>query len=251
MDWHVERFLNRLSLFLSFLATLSLLHLFTRSSLTCTAPPPNPTHVHIHNSTHHRAVPVPVLLPGGLHPNSSCDLLSRAHLSPESRLKKLLSSSSFSSRVSSLSSLFQALETLKFLSNSSRVLAVSAGAGHAAVALNASGVADVTAVDVIDLPPLVRRADPHNLPFFDGVFDLAFSDGLSGALFPEKYVEEMERTVRAGGAEAVVVERDGAEEARALFRRSSLVAERNVKLGGAEMVMLVMRNNGKNSSSPP
>lgn len=80
------------------------------------------------------------------------------------------------------------------------------------------------------------------MPFFDGAFDLAFSDGLDGALFPARFSAEMERTVKKGGAEAVVVE--DVEGVERLFRRSSLLEVRNVTLVGSEMSLIVMRNNG-------
>nr|CAD1844419.1 unnamed protein product [Ananas comosus var. bracteatus] len=68
-----------------------------------------------------------------------------------------------------------------------------------------SGVADVTGVD-LDFPRLVNRADPHNLPFFDGVFDLAFTPGLAGALFPMRFTAEMEHTLRQGGTIVLALE---------------------------------------------
>ncbi|TYK04660.1 methyltransferase [Cucumis melo var. makuwa] len=58
------------------------------------------------------------------------------------------------------------------------------------------GVHDVIGVELIDSPPLVSRADPHNLPFFDHVFDLAFTAHLVEALFLSRFVSEMERVVR-------------------------------------------------------
>ena len=63
------------------------------------------------------------------------------------------------------------------------------------------GLSDVTAVELVDSLPLVRRADPHNLPFFDGAFDFAFTAHLDDALFPWRVVEEMERTVRRGAVD--------------------------------------------------
>lgn len=77
-------------------------------------------------------------------------------------------------------------------------------------ALHVAGVGDVTGVDLVDFPPLVRRADPHNLPFFDDAFDLVLSDdpaALTGALFPSRFAAAVERTVRPGGAIALAVDR--------------------------------------------
>jgi SAM-dependent methyltransferase len=142
------------------------------------------------------------------------------------------------------------MRSLDLLSNSSHVLCVSAGAGHAVEALQDSGVIDVTGVDLIDYPPLVKRADPHNLPFFDDVFDLGFSDGLAGALYPIRFVTELERTVRRGGAVVLVVARKEAkvEEVVGLFKKSNLLEVRSVNLDGSDMNLIIMKNNGTKSS---
>lgn len=80
------------------------------------------------------------------------------------------------------------------------------------------------------------------------MFDLGFSRGLSGALFPVRFVGELERTVRKGGAVALVVERCGSEEevasVKGLFRKSSLVEVSNITLSDSQMTLIVMRVNG-------
>lgn len=117
-------------------------------------------------------------------------------------------------------------------------------------ALQDSGVVDVTGVDLIDYPPLVKRADPHNLPFFDNVFDLGFSDGLAGALYPIRFVTELERTVRRGGAVVLLVATKVAkvEEVVGLFKMSNLLEVKSVNLDGSDMNLIIMNNNGTKSS---
>ncbi|PSS16021.1 Sensor histidine kinase HK [Actinidia chinensis var. chinensis] len=118
---------------------------------------------------------------------------------------------------------------------STRVLCVSAGAGHEVMAMKQIGLKDVSGVELVDSPPLVSCADPHNLPFFDGVFDLGFSAQFDRALFPWRYAAEMERTVRAGGACVVAVEACGDAEVRevaSLFRKSRFVMADSVTLTG-------------------
>lgn len=138
---------------------------------------------------------------------------------------------------------FDSIRDLGLLRNHSKVLCVSAGAGHEVAALSESGVADVTGVELIDSPPLVSRADPHNLPFFDGVFDLAFSGHLDEALFPSRFAAEMERTVRVGGACVVVVEECGdaeVEDIVGLFRKSRFLGAVNVTLIGLKMAKSIL-----------
>ncbi|RWW63576.1 hypothetical protein BHE74_00029236 [Ensete ventricosum] len=248
MEKKVERLLNRVSLVFAGIATLALLHLFSRSSLSC-APAPLPTAHRTHGDGRSRPQNPK---PAPSSPRSSCDAASREVLTPDKRFAKLRSSHSWRRRADAYAALFASLRSPTLLSNASHVLCVSAGAGHEVAALQEFGVSDVTGVDLVDFPPLVRHADPHNLPFFDDVFDIAFSAGLAGALFPTRFVAELERTVRRGGAVVLAVDRPSsaqeAEGINALFRRSSLLEARNTTMLGSEMTLFIMKNNGKKRS---
>lgn len=112
------------------------------------------------------------------------------------------------------------------------------------MALREMGIADVTGVEVVDSSPLVSRADPHNLPFFDNVFDFGFSGYLDRALFPARYVGEMERTVKVGKVCMVAVEECGDGEVGEiirLFRKSQFIDAKNVSLAGERRTTIVMR----------
>ncbi|XP_074564427.1 uncharacterized protein LOC141820957 isoform X2 [Curcuma longa] len=220
---NVERLLNRISLVFAAVGTLALLHLFSNSSLSCSPAPV--VRIDRHVARRHRG-PMPAQ-EGDASPRSSCDVAAREVVTPEKRFAKLRSSRAWRRRADAFAALFATLRDARILSNSTNVLCVSAGAGHEVAALQESGVADVTGVDIIDFFPLVRRADPHNLPFFDNVFDLGFSTGVTEALFPARFVSEMERTVRRGGAIVLAVNRPSSaqevEEIKALFKRSILL----------------------------
>ncbi|KAF9609235.1 hypothetical protein IFM89_014429 [Coptis chinensis] len=98
------------------------------------------------------------------------------------------------------------------------------------MALSEIGLIDVTGIELIDSPPLVSRADPHNLPFFDGVFDFGFTCRFAQALFPFRFVSELERTVRVGGVCVIVIEDccdDDFSDVIKLFRQSSFVSANN------------------------
>lgn len=106
------------------------------------------------------------------------------------------------------------------------------------------GVEDVTGVEIFDSPPLVSRADPHNLPFFDAAFDFAFTARFDEALFPARFAAEMERVVRPGGVCFVLVGECGPREVRdvvRLFRNSRFVSSSNVSLVGIRMTSILMR----------
>ncbi|XP_062186355.1 uncharacterized protein LOC133889944 [Phragmites australis] len=237
MDGHVRRLLNRVSIALSAVATAALLHLFRHSSSSCFAGGGSPTYA---------------FLPLVPFPRTSCDAASRRVVDPDLRLAKLRTSPRWRLRSASLSAaVFVPLRRRSLLGDSSRVLCVAAGAGQAVDALHAAGVGDVTGVDIVDFLPLVRRADPHNLPFFDGAFDIVLSNdpgALTSALFPSRFAAEIERTTRRGGAIALAVDRHiDLSTVGHIFRKSRIVEVSNATLDGSVVNIIILRSKGTKS----
>lgn len=54
-------------------------------------------------------------------------------------------------------------------------------------------------MDLVPYPPLVVKGDFHHQPFDDESFDFEFSNVFDHALYPEKFVGEIERTLKPGG----------------------------------------------------
>ncbi|XP_034585051.1 uncharacterized protein [Setaria viridis] len=236
MDRRAQRLVTRVSVALAALATLSLVHLLHHASPSCFP------------ASHSLALTLS-LAP---FPRTSCDAATRRVVPPDRRLAKLRASSRWRRRISALAaSVFPPLRGLGFLAAPSRVLCLAAGAGHAVDALRSTGVADVTGTDLVDFPPLVRRADPHRLPFSNAAFDLVFSDdpsAISGALFPSRLAAEAERAVRRGGGIALAVDREIETAAvAALFKRSRIVDVKDVTLDGSQVRLLILQSNGTTS----
>ncbi|EYU43104.1 hypothetical protein ABFS82_08G114300 [Erythranthe guttata] len=225
MEKHVEKFLKKISFASITIATLTLLLLYLQTPDTCFDPSdPDPK-------------------PHTRFPKSTCDFTHRTYTSIDKRNRRLWSTKAWTTTLSSYSSLFKTLQARNYFSNHSRVLIVSAGPGQPVQALTGLGVDDVTAVELVDSPPLVSRADPHNLPFFDGIFDLGFGVYLDRALFPGRYVGQIERTVRVGGVCVVTVEECGSDEVDEivkLFKKSRFVDSKNVLLAGERRTRIVM-----------
>ncbi|CAA0825090.1 S-adenosyl-L-methionine-dependent methyltransferases superfamily protein [Striga hermonthica] len=226
MEKHVQILLNRLSFASIAIATLTLLLLYLQTPDTCVDPAdPNPK-------------------PHTRFPKSTCDFTHRPYTSVDKRNRRLRSTNAWKTAVASYASLLKVLQARNHLSNDSRALVVSAGPGHAVQALQDMGVEDVTGVELVESPPLVSRADPHNLPFFDGIFDLGLGLYLDRALFPGRFVGQMERTVRAGGVCVVTVEECGPNEVKKivrLFKKSRFVDAENVSLAGERRTRIVMK----------
>lgn len=226
MERHIQRLLNRFSWAAIVMGTLTLFLLYTQPPSHC-----------IHTS----------LTP---FPKSSCDtILRRNSLSPDRRVRKIFSSPRWLNTINSYAHFFRTLNAT-LLSNSSRVLCIYAGVGLEAMALSQIGVDDVTGIDVLDSPPLVQRADPHNLPFFDASFDLAFSSHLADALFPTRIISEMERVVRNGGACVLALNpEEDMPRVRSLFRTSTFVGAWNMKQMRPQMTQFLVMRVGR--TSPP
>ncbi|KAK4347915.1 hypothetical protein RND71_034254 [Anisodus tanguticus] len=224
METHIQKFLNKLSFTSITIATLTLLLLvYLKTPLTCINPNPKP---------HHK------------FPKSTCNITHRTHTTINKHNRRIWSTKAWTRTVHSFTLQFQSLQAQNLFSNNSRILIVSAGAGHSVMALNNMGVKYVSGVEVVESPPLVSRADPHNLPFFNKVFDFGLSPYLERALFPARYVGEMERTVRDGGACVVAVEACGGEDVEEvvkLFKKSKLLEVKNVTLGGERRTNIVMQ----------
>ncbi|CAN7127062.1 unnamed protein product [Brassica rapa subsp. narinosa] len=157
---------------------------------------------------------------------------------------RLWSSKAWTSRLSSFSSYFLRFRNLGSLCNHTKALCLSAAAGHAPMEMAQIELYDITAVELVDSLPLVRRADPHNLHFFDGAFDFAFTAHLDDALFPWRVVEEMERMVRRGRFCVVAVDECGGDDVREiarLFLKSKLVDVANVTLEGSKKTSILLK----------
>ncbi|KAG9150891.1 hypothetical protein Leryth_003031 [Lithospermum erythrorhizon] len=226
MEKHVQAFLHKISYCFITIATITLLLIILQTPETC-VDPYNP-----HTKFHHR------------FPKSTCDYKHRAYTSLEKRNKRLWATSAWSHAVQSYLNVFQELQSNNLLSNLSHSFVVSAGAGQAVMALKNMGVTEVIGVEIIDSPPLVSRADPHSLPFFDEVFDFGFSPFLDRALFPGRYVSELERTVNVGGVCLVAVEECGPQEVDEivkLFKKSQYVEAKNETLAGEKMTRITLK----------
>ncbi|KNA24530.1 hypothetical protein SOVF_014780 [Spinacia oleracea] len=228
---HIQAFLNRISVVVATIATLILFSILLHPPETC-----------ISQFTPHKPL---------AFPRSTCD--SHHHPRPFSTIEKrnhrIWSTSAWLNKVKSFSRIFidaqkHNLTHSFILSNSSKALCLLAGAGQEVMALQQIGVSDVTAIDLVDSPPLVSRADPNYLPFFDDAFDFAFSAQFDTVLFPSRFVAEMERTVRVGGFCLLIVEQCTNEEVReiaGLFKRGELVGADNLTFGGSKMSRIVVR----------
>ncbi|CAN7049998.1 uncharacterized protein LOC103829118 [Brassica rapa] len=156
------------------------------------------------------------------------------------RLRTIWMTRDWDRKIKVFSRFFQDLKRQKFLSNASKCLCVGARVGQEVEALKRVGVTDSVGMDLVPYPPLVVKGDFHHQPFDDETFDFEFSNVFDHALYPEKFVGEIERTLRPGGIcvlhVALSTRSDkysandlySVEALVRLFRRSEVVHVRNV-----------------------
>ncbi|PHU02940.1 hypothetical protein BC332_28191 [Capsicum chinense] len=115
------------------------------------------------------------------------------------KLRKIWTTRDWDRKIQVFSKFFGELKTRKLVSDSSKVLCIGARMGQEVEALKRIGIPDSIGMDLVPYPPLVVKGDFHNQPFDDQIFDLEFSNVFDHALFPEKFVAEIERTLKPGG----------------------------------------------------
>ncbi|PKI66626.1 hypothetical protein CRG98_012968 [Punica granatum] len=175
------------------------------------------------------------------------------------KLQHLWTTRDWDRKVRVFSDFFQSLKRRGLLSNSSKALSIGARVGQEVAALRQIGVSDSIGIDLVPRPPLVVKGDFHAQPFGDETFDFEFSNVFDHALYPSKFVGEIERTLRPGGVCVLHVSlTKGTDKYSAndlysvgplveMFKRSDLVEKRKVDGFGldTEVVFRKRKNNNK------
>ncbi|KAG5604856.1 hypothetical protein H5410_026348 [Solanum commersonii] len=170
------------------------------------------------------------------------------------KLRKIWTTRDWDRKIQVFSKFFGELRNGNLLSDSSKVLCIGARMGQEVEALKRVGVSNSVGMDLVPYPPLVVKGDFHNQPFDDEIFDLEFSNVFDHALFPEKFVSEIERTLKTGGVCVLHVSLSkradkysandlfSVEPLKKLFKRSELVHTRTVDGFGLDTEVVFRKN---------
>ncbi|CAL9154212.1 unnamed protein product [Musa hybrid cultivar] len=218
--------------FLIFLSFFLFLHLFLSSKKAPNSP----------SSSSAAAATTPPLIrirPGFRSYDDYIKLQLNKTLNP--RLRRVWATRDWDRKVRVFARFFSEIKAEGLLTNASAALCVGARLGQEVAALRGLGVAGALGMDLVPAPPLVVAGDFHAQPFPDDYFDFEFSNVFDHALYPERFVAEVERTLRPGGVAVlhVAVHRRGDKYSAndllggvdglvALFKRSELVRVRKV-----------------------
>lgn len=115
------------------------------------------------------------------------------------KLRQIWTTRDWERKIQGFSRFFEELKVKRLLSNQSRALCIGARVGQEVEALRRIGVSDSVGMDLVPYPPLVVKGDFHNQPFENDTFDFEFSNVFDHALYPDKFVGEVERTLKPGG----------------------------------------------------
>ncbi|RZC53685.1 hypothetical protein C5167_012554 [Papaver somniferum] len=115
------------------------------------------------------------------------------------KLRKVWITRDWDRKVNVFSKFFSDLIGKKLLSNDSKALCIGARVGQEVAALKRVGVPNSVGIDLVPYPPLVMKGDFHDQPFDNNTFDFEFSNVFDHALYPSKFVREIERTLKPGG----------------------------------------------------
>lgn len=115
------------------------------------------------------------------------------------KLRQIWTTRDWDRKVTKFAQFFDDLKRRDLLSNASKSLCIGARVGQEVAALKRVGVDNSVGIDLVPYPPLVIKGDFHHQPFDSETFDFEFSNVFDHALYPWKFVGEIERTLKRGG----------------------------------------------------
>lgn len=115
------------------------------------------------------------------------------------KLRKIWTTRDWNRKIPVFARFFEELKEKKLLHNTSKALCIGARVGQEVEALRRIGVVDSIGMDLVPYPPLVVKGDFHNQPFDNNTFDFEFSNVFDHALYPQRFIGEIERTLKPNG----------------------------------------------------
>ncbi|KAH8486808.1 hypothetical protein Peur_069795 [Populus x canadensis] len=174
------------------------------------------------------------------------------------KLRQIWTTRDWERKVRVFAQFFESLKRRNLLLNSSKALSIGARVGQEVSALKSIGVNDSIGIDLVPYPPLVVKGDFHAQPFMNDTFDFEFSNVFDHALYPWKFVGEIERTLKPGGVCVVHValsrraDKYSANDLYSvgplveLFKDSQLVEVRKVDGFGLDTEVVFRKNKRRN-----
>jgi len=93
---------------------------------------------------------------------------------------------------------FEYYKNSNILKDGMKCLCFGARTGQEVVALKELGM-DAIGIDIVPYEPFVIEGDIHNAPFDNGSVDFVFTNIVDHSIYPEKFMNEIERVLKPGG----------------------------------------------------
>lgn len=93
----------------------------------------------------------------------------------------------------------QVFNEIEIIKNCKNCLCLGSRTGQEVVAFKELGIDDTIGIDLHEFKPYTIKGDIHNISFDDNYFDLEFSNILDHSIYPEKFINEINRTLKPGG----------------------------------------------------
>lgn len=134
-------------------------------------------------------------------------------------------------------------DNLEIIKKCNKCLCLGSRTGQEVVAFKELGLEDTIGIDLHEFKPYTVKGDIHNLNFENNVYDLQFSNILDHSIYPEKFVSEIERTLKPKGhfilhfqfdihqdgfTETIITDKEKLYE---LFKNFKLISERKINTG--------------------
>tara|TARA_Y100000389_G_C17452396_1_gene515751 strand:+ start:764 stop:1357 length:594 start_codon:yes stop_codon:yes gene_type:complete len=122
-------------------------------------------------------------------------------------------------------------------------LCLGARTGQEVLALQELGLKDTIGIDLHEFPPYTIKGDIHNLNFPDNTFDFEFSNIFDHSIYPDKFINEIERTLKLNGIIIfhlqLNINQDKYTEIiiknlnsfKSLFKKCKIISERKINTG--------------------
>ena len=101
-------------------------------------------------------------------------------------------------KIDQFTKIFKPYKDKKILKEKMNCICLGARTGQEVVTLKQLGL-DAIGIDIVACEPHVILGDIHNIAFEDNTFDFAFTNIFDHSIYPQKFIEEIERVLKPGG----------------------------------------------------
>lgn len=132
---------------------------------------------------------------------------------------------------------------IDIIEKSSKGLCLGSRTGQEVLALKELGLEDIIGIDLHEFLPYTIKGDIHNLNYPNNTFDFEFSNIFDHSIYPDKFINEIERTLKLNGIiifhlqlninqdEYTEIIIKNLNSFKSLFKKCKIISERQINTG--------------------